>query len=143
MANHHILRGDVGTVHRGTFDAAIPPVLKINPATRSRSRPCRQRREPATAGIRLSSYRAAHDTCSTKVPRGIGAHLMTGPIAVAGAMPGDELVVEIVAIELALDWGWNMIKPGAGTLPEDFQKLRHISCADRPRAWRRDHAVGA
>jgi acetamidase/formamidase len=41
-------------------------------------------------------------------------------------MPGDELVIELVSVKLALDWGWNMIKPGTGALPDDFKKLRHI-----------------
>ena len=31
MGAHHILAADVGTVHRGTFDAAIAPVLTIEP----------------------------------------------------------------------------------------------------------------
>ena len=59
---------------------------------------------------------------------------MTGPIAVAGANPGDELVVEVLAMGLAQDWGWNLIAPGKGTLPEDFPSARRIHVAiDRQR----------
>ena len=29
MGAHHILQADAGTVHRGTFDAAIKPVFTI------------------------------------------------------------------------------------------------------------------
>jgi acetamidase/formamidase len=126
MGTHHILIGDVGTVHRGTFDAAIPPVLKINPGdtidvTTLSGNP--ENLPPENSPLRPS---APHRNVLDRITRGIGAHLMTGPIEVSGAMPGDELVVELMSIRLALDWGWNMIKPGMGALPEDFTKMRHI-----------------
>jgi acetamidase/formamidase len=56
--------------------------------------------------------------------RGPGPHFMTGPVAIDGAMPGDVLEVEIVDIRLRSPYGWMMIEPGAGTLPEDFPYLR-------------------
>jgi acetamidase/formamidase len=59
---------------------------------------------------------------------------MTGPIAVEGAMPGDELVIEILAVELAENWGWNLMRAGKGTLPDDFLDERRIHVAiDRER----------
>ncbi len=126
MSAHHTLIGDVGTVHRGTFDAAIPPVLKINPDDTVEVTTLSGNAEnlpPAGSPFKPS---AAHRHVLDKIPPGIGAHLMTGPIEVAGAEPGDELVVVLEKIEPALDWGWNMIKPGIGTLPEDFKTMRHI-----------------
>lgn len=126
MSTHHTLLADVGTVHRGTFDAAIPPVLKINPGDTVEVTTLSGNDEnlpPENSPFKLS---AAHRHVLDKVPPGIGAHLMTGPIEIAGAMPGDELVVELVSIEPALDWGWNMIKPGIGALPDDFKEMRHI-----------------
>ena len=126
MSVHHTLLGDVGTVHRGTFDAAIRPVLTINPGDTVEVTTLSGNEEnlpPANSPCKPS---AAHRNVLEKVPRGIGAHLMTGPIEIAGAMPGDEVVVELLSIKLALDWGWNMIKPGMGALPDDFKELRHI-----------------
>jgi acetamidase/formamidase len=126
MSAHHTLLADVATVHRGTFDAAIRPVLKIDPGDTVEITTLSGNAEnlpPANSPFKLS---AAHRRVLDQIPPGIGAHLMTGPIEVAGAMPGDELVVELVSIELALDWGWNMIKPGVGALPDDFKELRHI-----------------
>jgi acetamidase/formamidase len=53
---------------------------------------------------------------------------------VNGAEPGDELVVEILKMELSQDWGWNLTRPGKGTLPDDFPQLRRIHVAtDRER----------
>ena len=53
-----------------------------------------------------------------------GPHILTGPIAVRGAEPGDTLEVHIKAIELTVDWGWNLIRPLRGTLPEDYPDFR-------------------
>lgn len=50
-------------------------------------------------------------------------HPLTGPVYVRGARPGDTLVVEILEVQPALDWGWTAIRPGRGLLPEaDFAK---------------------
>ena len=50
-------------------------------------------------------------------------HPLTGPVFVRGARPGDTLVVEILDVQPALDWGWTAIRPGRGLLPEaDFAK---------------------
>jgi acetamidase/formamidase len=126
MTTHHTLLGDIGTVHRGTFDASIPPVITINPGDTIEVTTLSGNEEnlpPAGSPFRPSR---AHQNVLDKIPRGIGAHLMTGPIAIAGAAPSDEVVVELLSIRPALDWGWNMIKPGVGTLPDDFKALRHI-----------------
>ena len=44
---------------------------------------------------------------------------LAGPIAVAGAEPGDTLAVEVLEIHTE-GWGWTAILPGLGLLPEDF-----------------------
>ena len=50
-------------------------------------------------------------------------HPLTGPVRVRGAAPGDTLVVEVLAMEPAADFGWTAIRPGRGLLPEaDFPK---------------------
>ena len=53
-----------------------------------------------------------------------GTHFLTGPVAVEGAMPGDVLEVEIVDVRLRSPYGWQMIEPGSGALPEEFPYLR-------------------
>jgi len=49
-----------------------------------------------------------------------GPHILTGPVAVEGAEPGDVLEVRILDVRLRQDWGFNFNRPLAGTLPEDF-----------------------
>ena len=56
--------------------------------------------------------------------RGPGPHFLTGPVAIEGAIPGDVLEIEIVEVRLRSPYGWMMIEPGSGALPEDFPYLR-------------------
>lgn len=44
---------------------------------------------------------------------------VTGPLAIAGAQVGDQIAVEIVAIDLA-DQGWTMVMAGRGLLGEEI-----------------------
>jgi acetamidase/formamidase len=48
--------------------------------------------------------------------RGPGGHILTGPVYVEGAEPGDVLEVKILAIDLTLDYGYNGC---SGVLPEN------------------------
>ena len=118
MATHRV-PATPETVRWGTFDAATPPVLTINsgdtvvlecvsgsPDTLP----------PAGSGLAVPpALTAIH----AKVARGAG-HIITGPIAVAGAEPGDMLAVKIEAIEFETDWGFCGFRPLSGTLPNDF-----------------------
>jgi acetamidase/formamidase len=68
------------------------------------------------------ALQAIHDA---KLER-IGPHILTGPVAVEGASPGDTLEVRIEAVTPSVDWGYCAVRPLAGTLPEDFPQ-RHVS----------------
>lgn len=129
MSTHHTLIGDAGTVHRGAFASTIPPVLTVKSGDIVEITTLSGDTDDLPDAKHGFTVRPEHRNLLAKVPAGEGPHLMTGPIAVEGAMPGDELVVEIQAMELADDWGWNVIKPDKGTLPEDFPDLRRIHVA--------------
>ena len=76
-----------------------------------------------------------------KVARKLGPHICTGPVAVKGAKPGQVLQVEIEAIDVAYDWGYNAVRPLAGALPDDFpNRVIHITL---DRARRRGGCRGA
>jgi acetamidase/formamidase len=55
-----------------------------------------------------------------------GPHILTGPIAIKGAKVGHVLEVRILDIKLRQDWGFNLIRPLAGTLQDDFHETRLI-----------------
>jgi len=50
--------------------------------------------------------------------RGPGGHILTGPVYVEGAEPGDVLEVKILAVDLAIDYGYNGC---SGVLPENCE----------------------
>ena len=74
--------------------------------------------------------RSANDLVTDIDPNRINS--ATGPVAVRGAEPGHTLEVRIKAIELTEDWGWSVIRPLRGTLPEDFPNFEsYITPIDR------------
>jgi len=48
----------------------------------------------------------------------LGPHILTGPVYVEGAMPGDLLAVDVLDAEVRQNWGWHELKPGTGIMPE-------------------------
>jgi acetamidase/formamidase len=53
-------------------------------------------------------------------------HILTGPIAVRGAEPGDVLEIRILDIQLRQDWGYTYVRPLAGALPNDFPEFEQM-----------------
>jgi acetamidase/formamidase len=51
--------------------------------------------------------------------RGPGGHILTGPVYVAGAEPGDALEVKVLSIDLPIDYGYNGC---SGFMPENCDK---------------------
>ncbi len=121
---HHQLPSTPDTVHWGYFDAARPPVLEVRSGDTVTMDCLSGEPEdlpPAPFEV-LPDHREVLDRCE----RGSGPHFMTGPVRVVGAMPGDALEVRILECKLRQDWGWNLIQPLLGTLPEDFKELRRL-----------------
>jgi acetamidase/formamidase len=58
-------------------------------------------------------------TAVTGDRRGPGGHILTGPVYVEGAEPGDALEVKVLSIDLPLDYGYNGC---SGFLPENCDK---------------------
>jgi acetamidase/formamidase len=122
----HRLDASPATVHWGHFDATIPPTLTIesgDTVTMTSVSGAADQLPGAASGHTIApALRAIHDS----VERKLGPHICTGPVAIRGARPGDTLEVRIKAVGLNDDWGYNMIRPGAGALPDDFTQGRLI-----------------
>jgi acetamidase/formamidase len=133
MSTHHTVQCRPTHCHWGFFDAGLTPVLTIEPGD-TVSVDCvsggRDVLPTDPAFEILADHRAIHGALT---PR-LGAHILTGPIAVEGAEPGDVLQIDILSIEPRQNWGYTRIRPLAGTLPEDFPytKIWH-SGIDRQR----------
>jgi acetamidase/formamidase len=52
--------------------------------------------------------------------KGPGGHILTGPIAISEAEPGDVLEVRIQKIDIDVPWACNSFGAGRGFLPNDF-----------------------
>ena len=127
MATHRIAPTPQ-TVRWGTFDAAYPPLLTV-PSGDTVVLECvsgaPEVMPPPGSGFTIPPALAAIHAAN--IPRA-GGHIITGPVAIAGAEPGDMLEVRIEHIEIGNDWGYCGFRPNAGTLPEDFPEkfLSHI-----------------
>ncbi len=133
MAQHHELPARPETCHWGFFDAGLAPVLTVASGDTVTLQSVSGGPDilPEGDGFEiLADHREIHRRLEPK----LGAHILTGPIAVAGAEPGDVLQIDILAIEPRQNWGYTRIRPLAGTLPEDFP-IRRVwhSAIDRQR----------
>jgi acetamidase/formamidase len=106
----HTLRAGPQTVAFGHYDPAKPPVLRINSGdivdvtTMLTSSPPSLGRMGLPPEQVQPELRAIHDSVTD---RGPGGHILTGPIHIEGAAPGDVLEVRILSIDLPLDYGYN------------------------------------
>jgi acetamidase/formamidase len=127
MALHHV-PATPQTVRWGIFDPNFPPVVTIQSGD-TVILECvsggPDAMPPASSGLTIPP---ALIEIQKAVPRGPG-HIITGPVAIEGAMPGDMLEIHIDKIEFGADWGFCGFRPLAGTLPEDFKErfLTHIT----------------
>jgi acetamidase/formamidase len=119
------------TVAWGYYDASTPPVLRIKSGdtvevqTLITSSPTRLE----GAGVKPADVeQSLRDIYKEVTNKGPGGHILTGPIFIEGAEPGDVLEVRIKAIRLAIPYAYNAFGPGRGFLPEDFPyaKMRII-----------------
>src|SRR5262245_8162476 len=116
----HRLDPGTTTVHWGYFDAALAPRLEVDSGDTVIVDTVSGAPEVVPDE---SLYRREHLEIVRTLKPILGGHILTGPVAVRGAEPGDTLEVRIKAIDLTADWGWNVIRPLRGTLPEDFPKF--------------------
>lgn len=122
---HHDLYPTPANIHWGIHDAALPPVLHIAsgdtlhltawPAADARSLP------PDRALVQ-PDHLAALEQCTP----GPATHMLTGPVHVEGARPGDVLQIDILDIQLNERWGYTAIRPLRGTLPDEFDRFTII-----------------
>ena len=132
-------------VHWGYYDPRLTPALHVASGDRVRV-------ETMVAGglqrLRLAGATEAEIPESLKVvertvtERGPGAHPMSGPIFVDGAVPGDTLEVRIGAIEFLHPFGVNAFSPGGGVLPDDFPYAHLRLLRWRPGADRVEFSPG-
>ena len=115
------------TVHIGYFLSTVKPVLSIDSGdivtleSAATIVPSVIDESGVVPASSVPQYQ--RDIFGQVKDRGPGPHILTGPIEIKGAMPGDVLEVRILDIQLALDWGFNRQRSYTGVLPDEFTAL--------------------
>jgi acetamidase/formamidase len=115
------LRAAHDTVHFGFYDATLRPVLNVES-------------DEEIAFTTLSAHPddkvpadwlppEVHEIY-TRALRRPGPHVLTGPIAVGTAKPGDVLQVDIREIRLRQPYGYNIVSPLKGMFGTEFPALK-------------------
>src|SRR5918994_7037829 len=126
MASEHMLNVSHNTVHWGYFDSRLPPVLRVQSGDRVTIETISG--SPQILADVNSSFEVLPDYAAVFAhhKRVLGPHILTGPIYIEGAEPGDTLEVRILDVRLRQNWGFNLILPLNGTLPEDFRETSRV-----------------
>jgi acetamidase/formamidase len=133
-----------GTVHRlpatpqtvayGYYWADAKPVLRIvsgdviDVETMLTNTPTRLEAAGVPANEVQQSLR---DIVAQVTDRGPGGHILTGPVYVEGAMPGDVLQVDILSIDLDIPYGYNGCSGFARDLCDRSQSTTRIIRLDQ------------
>jgi acetamidase/formamidase len=116
------LKATPKTIAWGYYDAAAAPVLRIQSGDTVEiqtvsGNPSRLEAAGVAPDQIQPELRAIYKEVTIKGP---GGHLLTGPVYIEGAEPGNVLEVRIQSIKLSVPYATNSFSPGRGFLPEDF-----------------------
>ena len=106
----HQLKAGPGTVAFGHYDPAKPGVLRIQSGdivdvtTMLTSNPDRLQSMGLPAAEVQPELAAIYEQVTD---RGPGGHILTGPIHVEGARPGDVLEIRILSVDFSVAYGYN------------------------------------
>jgi len=125
-ARMHVLMPSPTTVVYGGYDPAAAPALRvasgdvveIGTVSTCGTRLLQPGADSGTIEPAIRAIQAA--VRDSALRRGPGGHVLTGPILVEGAEPGDVLEVRFASVRLDLPFACNSFGPRSGFLPEDF-----------------------
>ncbi|HEY6970777.1 MAG TPA: acetamidase/formamidase family protein [Candidatus Angelobacter sp.] len=119
----YTLKATPKTIAWGYYDAATQPVLRVRSGdtvvfeTMITNSPTGLEKAGVPPDQVQQSLRDIYKEVTNKGP---GGHILTGPVYIEGAEPGDTLEVRIQKIELAIPYAYNGFRAGAGFLTNDF-----------------------
>jgi acetamidase/formamidase len=124
LTEHHLKAG-AETCHWGYFDAKLTPVLHVKSGDFVTIDTVTGPPEFLPDATKFHIPPEVLDV-HAKVTQG-GPHILTGPIFIEGAKPGNVLEIRIHEISLLQVWGFNVILPLLGTLPHDYDEPRLVN----------------
>ena len=126
-ATVHRLEASPQTVVWGYFDARLAPVLRVESCdvvdvdSLITSGPDSLERLGAAPSEIQASLRAVY---AEVTDRGPGGHIVTGPIWVEGAQPGDALEIRILDVDLPIPYGYQACSPAWTFVPANCEEPR-------------------
>ncbi|HVC45639.1 MAG TPA: acetamidase/formamidase family protein [Terracidiphilus sp.] len=113
-----------GTVVWGYYSAEAKPVLTVHSGDTVRIQTlstCGSTERLEAEGVPAAEIPAYNGEIYREVKdRGPGGHILTGPVAIAEAEPGDVLEVDILKVDLDVPFACNGFGAGRGFLPNDY-----------------------
>src|SRR5581483_12079703 len=119
----HYLPARRESVHWGFFDRERPPLLQVRSGDLVAVETITHRAGDAPELLMDDVVAAIYDEVQE---RGPGGHILTGPIAVEGAQPGDALEVRILQLTPRLPFGSNRASP-AGYLYRELGSREQVT----------------
>lgn len=135
QANPHVLLPSPETVVWGYYWSETPPVLTIKSGdfVKVRTLITSSPSELEKLGIPPGEIENELRDVQSVKDRGRGPHVLTGPISIESAEPGDVLEVRIGPIELAIPYGYNRIGAPGFLSDEIFSRKARAISLDRQR----------
>jgi len=124
-AAEHTLLATPQTVEWGWYDSAAKPVLTVHSGDTVRIQTmstCGSREDLLKLGLKPQQIPPYTDAIYREMPKdvGPGGHILTGPVAIAEAEPGDVLEVQILKVDIDVDFACNGFFLGLGFLPMEY-----------------------
>ncbi|MHB1700033.1 MAG: acetamidase/formamidase family protein [Acidobacteriaceae bacterium] len=129
-AEEHTLKASPSTVAWGYYWAQARPVLTVHSGdtvtiqTMSTCGPPERLEQLGVKPSDIPQYERDLYAKGAVTDKGPGGHILTGPVAIAEAEPGDVLEIRILKISIDTPFACNSFGAGRGFLPDDFPYSR-------------------
>jgi acetamidase/formamidase len=124
FAADYTLPATPSTVAWGYYSGQSKPALTVHSGDTVRIQAlstCGSPERMMERGVKRADIPAYTDAIYKEVQdKGPGGHILTGPVAIAEAEPGDVLEVQVLKVDLDVDWACNGFGLGRGFLPMDY-----------------------
>jgi acetamidase/formamidase len=128
LAAEYSLQASPETVAWGYYSGRSKPVLTVHSGDTVRMQTlstCGSPEQMVSRGVRAEQIPPYTDPIYKEVKDiGPGGHILTGPVAIAEAEPGDVLEVQILKVDIDVDFACNAFGLGRGFLPMEYPYSR-------------------
>jgi len=124
QARDYTLFANPQSVEWGYYNSEVKPVLTVQSGDTVRIQTlstCGSREDLIKLGVKPEQIPPYTDSIYKEMPKDTGGgHILTGPVAIAEAEPGDVLEVQILKVDLDVDFACNGFFLGQGFLPMEY-----------------------